>query len=79
MLLCVQLHYILTQMRNQNKQQNYSSENLIKFMKALQNVNAISILLSTDVNDAYSNLQCNCTKVFNNNIPVIISFEVKKI
>ena len=78
-LLCVQLHNPPTQIKNQSKQQrNYSSKNLIKFMEALQNVDTRPILTSTDVNDAYSNFECNYSKIFNDNFPVINYFKSKK-
>ena len=79
-LLCVQLHNPPTQIKNKSKQQrNYSSENLIKFMEALQNVDTRPILTSTDVNDAYSNFECNYSKIFNESFPVINYFKSKKI
>ena len=47
-------------------------------MEALQNVDTRPILTSTDVNDAYSNFECNNSKIFNDNFPVINYFKSKK-
>ena len=78
-LFSIQLHNPPTQIRNQSKQQrNYSSENLIKFMEALQNVDTKPILTLTDVNDAYRNFECNYNKIFNDDSPVINYFKSKK-